>query len=209
MQSRHRRPSNYYVAISRRTLDLEDYIDIARRHVGWIVGPTIGGIVVSIVVAFALPNVYISQAEMQITPAQISESIVKTTINQQLTERIMQMQQEILSRTSLSTYHPGSAARSLQVGARQGADRRCDRNDAKPGHQNPDRYAAGGRTAARFGVFDFVLVPGPPQSAADGAGPDDEISGFQSDDAGHPAETGQQLRARPVGRGQSQTRPVE
>jgi uncharacterized protein involved in exopolysaccharide biosynthesis len=91
-----------YVAISRRTLDLEDYIDVARRHVGWIIGPLLAGIVVSIVVAFALPNVYVSSAEMQITPQQISESIVKTTINQQLTERIMQMENEILSRTSLS-----------------------------------------------------------------------------------------------------------
>ncbi len=91
-----------YVAISRRALDLEDYIDIARRHVGWIIGPMLAGLVIATVVAFAIPNVYISQAEMQITPAQISEDIVKTTINQQLTERIMQMEQEILSRTSLS-----------------------------------------------------------------------------------------------------------
>jgi succinoglycan biosynthesis transport protein ExoP len=100
-------PTNYastsYVAISRRTLDLEDYIDVARRHFTWIIGPMLAGIVVAIVVAFSLPNVYISTAEMQITPPQISESIVKTTINQVMTERIMQMQQEILSRTSLST----------------------------------------------------------------------------------------------------------
>ncbi len=91
-----------YVAISRRALDLEDYIDIARRHLGWIVGPSLAGIVISTVVAFVLPNVYVSQAEMQITPKQISENIVKTTTNQQLTERIMQMENEILSRTSLS-----------------------------------------------------------------------------------------------------------
>ncbi|MDP9055133.1 MAG: hypothetical protein M3N93_12675 [Acidobacteriota bacterium] len=95
--------ANAYVAISRRTLDLEDYIDVARRHVSWIVGPMLAGVVISIVVAFALPNVYVSQAEMQITPAQISENIVQTTINQQLNERVMQMEQEILSRTSLST----------------------------------------------------------------------------------------------------------
>jgi succinoglycan biosynthesis transport protein ExoP len=94
--------SSGYVPISRRALDLEDYIDVARRHAGWIVGPMLFGIVVSIVVAFLLPNVYISEAEMQITPAQISESIVKTTVNQLLTDRIMQMENEILSRTSLS-----------------------------------------------------------------------------------------------------------
>ena len=92
-----------YVAISRRSLDFEDYIDVARRHVTWIVGPMLAGIVISVVVAFALPNVYISEAEMQITPAQISENIVQTTSNQQLNERIIQMEQDILSRTSLST----------------------------------------------------------------------------------------------------------
>ncbi len=92
-----------YVAVTRRALDLEDYIDIARRHVGWIVGPSLAGIVISTVVAFMLPNVYISQAEMQITPKQISENIVKTTINQQLTDRVITMENQILSRTSLST----------------------------------------------------------------------------------------------------------
>ena len=92
-----------YVAISRRTLDLEDYIDVARRHVGWIMGPTFFGVVCSIVVAFVLPNTYVSQAEMQITPSQISPTIVQNTINQLLTDRIAQMENEILSRTSLSS----------------------------------------------------------------------------------------------------------
>jgi uncharacterized protein involved in exopolysaccharide biosynthesis len=92
-----------YVAISRRALDLEDYVDVARRHAGWIMGPTFFGVVVSVVVAFVLPNTYISSAEMQITPSQISPSIVQTTISQLLTERIQQMENEILSRTSLSS----------------------------------------------------------------------------------------------------------
>ena len=95
-------PTSNYIAISRRTLDLEDYIDIVRRHKGWIVGPTLAGIVIAIVVAFALPNVYVSQAEIEITPAKISDTLVKTTVNQRLTERILQMETEILSRTSLS-----------------------------------------------------------------------------------------------------------
>src|SRR3954468_7231228 len=91
-----------YLAISRRTLDLEDYIDLARRHASWIFGPIFAGLVISIVVAFSMPNTYVSQAEMQITPAQISESIVPVTINQLLTDRIIQMENEILSRTTLS-----------------------------------------------------------------------------------------------------------
>ncbi len=95
-------PSNY-VAIARRTLDMEDYIDVARRHIGWIVGPTFAGAVIGTVVAFTMQNVYVSKAVMRITPSQISENIVASTVNQRLTERIQQMQQVILSRTSLST----------------------------------------------------------------------------------------------------------
>ena len=95
-------PATGYVAISRRSLDLEDYIDITRRHASWIMGPTLFGTVVAVVVAFVLPNTYISTAVMRITPSQISANIVPTTHNQQLTERIMTMQQDILSRTSLS-----------------------------------------------------------------------------------------------------------
>jgi uncharacterized protein involved in exopolysaccharide biosynthesis len=92
-----------YVAISRRTLDLEDYIDVARRHMVWILGPVFAGLVISIVVAFLVQNTYISTATLQITPKQVSETFVKTDITQELTERIGQMQQEILSRASLSS----------------------------------------------------------------------------------------------------------
>ena len=91
-----------YVAISRRSLDLEDFIDLARRHASWIMGPTIFGLIISVVVAFVLPNTYVSTAVMRITPSQISASIVQSTLNERLTERIMSMQQDILSRTSLS-----------------------------------------------------------------------------------------------------------
>ena len=91
-----------FVSISRRPLDFEDYIDVARRHTGWIIGPTLGGLVLSIVIANFLPNTYVSRAIMQITPATISESIAVSVATQMLNDRVVQMQQEILSRNSLS-----------------------------------------------------------------------------------------------------------
>lgn len=94
--------SNQSFSISRRPLDVEDYIDIGRRHAGWIAGPAFFGVVVSICVALMLPNVYTSKATMQITPPQISENMVQTTISNSLNERIQQMETELLSRTSLS-----------------------------------------------------------------------------------------------------------
>ncbi len=90
-------------SIQRRALDVEDYIDIGRRHVGWIAGPAFAGAVVSIVVAFMLPNVYTSHATMRITPSQISENLVQSTLSTTLGDRVQQMRQNIESRASLSS----------------------------------------------------------------------------------------------------------
>jgi len=90
-------------SISRRTLDVEDYIDILRRHIGWIVGPAFFGLVVSVCVAFMLPNEYTSKATMSITPAEVGNGIVQNNMGSSLNERIQQMQTQIMSHTGLST----------------------------------------------------------------------------------------------------------
>lgn len=95
-------PAASYVSIVRRNLDLEDYIDMARRHIGWILGPAFAGLVISIVVAFLIPNTYVSTAEMEITPAQVSSNLVPAAVTQQLTDRIIFMENQILSRSNLS-----------------------------------------------------------------------------------------------------------
>ena len=90
------------ISISRRALDIEDYIDIARRHVSWIIGPLYAGIAISTIIAFFLPNVYVSRAMMRITPSQIPENLVPATFNQQMSDRISAMWQDVTSRSSLS-----------------------------------------------------------------------------------------------------------
>jgi hypothetical protein len=60
------------------------------------------GLVVSMVVAFLWPDTYISQAVMRITPQQVSERQLPSVVNTQMADRIGQMQQEILSRGSLT-----------------------------------------------------------------------------------------------------------
>src|ERR1035441_4138118 len=90
------------VSISRRALDIEDYIDISRRHISWIVGPLYAGIAISTIVAFFLPNVYVSRAMLRITPSQIPENLVPATFNQQMTDRIGAMWQDVVSRSQLS-----------------------------------------------------------------------------------------------------------
>jgi polysaccharide chain length determinant protein (PEP-CTERM system associated) len=94
-------PQNY-VNVSRRPPDIEDYIDILRRYRSWIIGPMFVGLVLAVVVAFMWPDTYISQAVMRITPQQVPENLIPSVLSTQMVERLNQMQQEILSRGSLS-----------------------------------------------------------------------------------------------------------
>jgi protein tyrosine kinase modulator len=94
-------PQNY-VSVTRRPPDIEDYLDILRRYRSWIVGPAFLGLVLGVVVAFLWPDTFVSTALMRITPQQVPEKLVPSAINVQMAERLTQMQQEILSRASLS-----------------------------------------------------------------------------------------------------------
>jgi succinoglycan biosynthesis transport protein ExoP len=91
-----------FVSVTRRPPDVEDYIDMLRRYRSWLIGPMFAGLVVAVVVAFLWPDTYVSLAVMRITPPTISNSLVPTVVNMQMQQRLQQMQQEILSRGSLS-----------------------------------------------------------------------------------------------------------
>jgi uncharacterized protein involved in exopolysaccharide biosynthesis len=90
-----------YVNISRRQPDVEDYIDMLRRYRSWIIGPMYAGLVISVVIAFIWPDTYVSSALMRITPQQVSEHLVPSELTQQMSDRLAQMEQQILSRTDL------------------------------------------------------------------------------------------------------------
>jgi polysaccharide chain length determinant protein (PEP-CTERM system associated) len=95
-------PAHTFESVSRRPPDIEDYIDMLRRYRSWIIGPTFAGLVIATVVAFLWPDTYISTAVMRITPQQVPEKLVPTSITTQMADRLQQMQTEILSRGSLS-----------------------------------------------------------------------------------------------------------
>ena len=90
--------------IERRPLEVEDYIDLLRRHKGWVFGPFLLTLVLSVVIVYDFwPDSYESQATIMIKPQQIPENMVQSSVNQDLTERIQSMQAEILSRTVLES----------------------------------------------------------------------------------------------------------
>ncbi len=86
----------------RRTLDVEDYIDIVRRHKGWIFGPFLFTLVASVVGVYLYPDSYTSQAVVKIVPQQVPQNLVQEAINQQMSDRINSMAQTILSRSVLT-----------------------------------------------------------------------------------------------------------
>ncbi|MSV28082.1 MAG: hypothetical protein EXQ52_04970 [Bryobacterales bacterium] len=82
-------------------MDVEDYVDVIRRHWAWIVGPTFASLVAAVIVAFLWPDTFVSYAVMRITPAQIPERIVASNFNMQMAERLNTMLQDVTSRDSL------------------------------------------------------------------------------------------------------------
>jgi len=90
------------LSISRRAMDVEDYIDIMRRHRSWILGPAFLGLVTAVVAAFLWPDTYISSAVIRVVPPTVPEKYVPTNVNEELSGRINSMAQIILSRSTLT-----------------------------------------------------------------------------------------------------------
>lgn len=97
------------LSVPRRALDFEDYVDMLRRNVAWIIGPAFAGLVIATVVAYVLQDTYVSRAMIRIVPQQISDSLVQTTTTQQIADHINAMAESILSRNTLTnlinTFH--------------------------------------------------------------------------------------------------------
>ena len=89
-------------SVSRRALDIEDFIDILRRHKAWIFGPTFAALVISVVVAFLWPDTYLSSGIIRVVPPQVPESYVPSNLNIDMQGRINQISQVILNRSTLT-----------------------------------------------------------------------------------------------------------
>jgi polysaccharide chain length determinant protein (PEP-CTERM system associated) len=90
------------MSISRRALDVEDFIDIVRRHKGWIFGPFLFTLVVAVVGVYMWPDSYTSSAIVRIVPQQVPEQMVQAAVNQAMDQRLNSMAQTILSRSVLT-----------------------------------------------------------------------------------------------------------
>lgn len=82
-------------------MDVEDYIDVLRRHRSWIAGPAFAALVISVVVAFFWPDTYISEAVIRVVPPQVPERYVPSNVNMEMAQRVTAMTQSVMSRARL------------------------------------------------------------------------------------------------------------
>jgi polysaccharide chain length determinant protein (PEP-CTERM system associated) len=90
-------------SVPRRSLDIEDFIDILRRHKGWIFGPFLLTLVASVVGVYLWPDSYESVAVVKIVPQQVPQNMVQSSISNDLADRINSMATTVLSRNVLTT----------------------------------------------------------------------------------------------------------
>ncbi|HEX4230572.1 MAG TPA: GNVR domain-containing protein [Bryobacteraceae bacterium] len=91
------------LSIPRRPFDFEDYIDILRRNIRWILAPAFFGLVVSTMVAYLMEDTFVSVARIRIVPQQVPENLVQSTNSQTLGEHINGMAETIKSRSTLTS----------------------------------------------------------------------------------------------------------
>src|SRR5579863_4081036 len=90
-------------SVQRRALDVEDYIDVVRRHKGWIFGPFLFTLVASVVGVYLYPDTYVSEGVIKIVPQQVPQNMVQPAVNSEMSDRIFAMAQSIESRTVLTS----------------------------------------------------------------------------------------------------------
>ena len=91
------------ISVPRRSYDFEDYIDIVRRNLVWLVAPAFLGLIIATVVAFSMEDTYVSSALIRVTPQQIDPKIVGGVTTQDVADRINSMAQIVTSRGVLAS----------------------------------------------------------------------------------------------------------
>lgn len=90
------------ISIPRRAFDVEDYIDILRRHRSWILGPTFAGLVLGVIVAYLWPDSYLASGLIRIVPPKVPSQLVPTNLTEAMTQKVMGIHQNIVSRPVLT-----------------------------------------------------------------------------------------------------------
>lgn len=90
------------LSVPRRMLDIEDYIDILRRHRAWILGPLCFGLVAGVVTAFLWPDSYRASGMIRVMPSAVAQRLVNVDVSGEMLQRLNSIYQQIVSRPALT-----------------------------------------------------------------------------------------------------------
>ena len=82
-------------------MDLRFYLSLFLRQAHWFVLAVILGAGAGVVIAYALPTVYVAQARLVVESEQIPDELAASTVQTQATEQLQIIQQRILTRDIL------------------------------------------------------------------------------------------------------------
>jgi succinoglycan biosynthesis transport protein ExoP len=102
-------------------VQLGKYLDILRRRRGWIVLTTTAVFVATLVVALRLPNIYRAETVILVDPQKVSESLVPSTANSTVADRLSTLRQEVMSPTRLKEVVVQTGMYTKEI-ASEGAD---------------------------------------------------------------------------------------
>jgi len=95
-------PQEQPLSVPRRTLDVEDYIDILRRHRSWILAPAFAGLVLGVIVAYLWPDSYLASGLIRVVPPKVPSQLVPTNLTEAMVQKVAGIQQTITSRPILT-----------------------------------------------------------------------------------------------------------
>ncbi|MFY9527981.1 MAG: Wzz/FepE/Etk N-terminal domain-containing protein, partial [Candidatus Acidiferrales bacterium] len=87
--------------LGHRQFFLDDYLSILRRRRWILIIPTIVGPIVAYLISLALPKQYTSQTMVLITQPAVPENVVRQVVTQDLDQRLVAMERQILSASRL------------------------------------------------------------------------------------------------------------
>lgn len=90
------------LSVARRPLDIEDYLEIARRHRSWILGPAFAGLVLAVATAFLWPDSYRASGMIRVVPPKVPNRLIQTNISEAMSQRVATIYQDIISRGTLT-----------------------------------------------------------------------------------------------------------
>ncbi len=82
-------------------MTVQDYMAMLRRRIWWIAIPLVLGPIIGLSIAWILPAEYTSRTLILVEGQKVPENYVKSTLNDDILQRLATMQEQILSRTRL------------------------------------------------------------------------------------------------------------